>query len=139
MEIEFLDTEPYALHECTISWLESIIISEGKKVGAVHFVITHDEKVLEVNRDFLQHDYYTDIITFDYCRGKVVSGDIYISLDRVKDNAMQFSVSIDKELSRVLAHGVLHLCGYKDKTQAEAQEMRSKEDFYLEKRSEMFG
>ena len=84
-----------------------------------------------MNRDFLQHDYYTDIITFDYVKGKTISGDIFVSLQRIIDNANQHNKSFENELHRVLAHGLLHLCGYKDKTEEEEKLMRYKEDYYL--------
>ena len=87
--------------------------------------------MLKVNQDFLAHDYYTDIITFDYVKGKTISGDIFVSLPRIFDNASTLSKNFEDEFHRVLAHGILHLCGYKDKTEAEEKEMRSKEDFYL--------
>jgi rRNA maturation RNase YbeY len=86
-----------------------------------------------MNIDFLQHDYYTDIITFDYCEDGVVCGDLFISIDRVLDNSIELNTSYDSELKRVCVHGVLHLCGYKDKSDADEKEMRSKEDFYLQK------
>jgi rRNA maturation RNase YbeY len=86
---------------------------------------------LEINR-YLDHDYYTDIITFDYCKGKIISGDIFLSLQRVLDNASMLETKQEEELNRVLAHGILHLCGYKDKTEEEQKIMRSKEDYYIE-------
>ena len=89
--------------------------------------------MLKINQDYLQHDYYTDIITFDTVKGKTISGEIFVSLQRISDNASTLSKNYEEELRRVLAHGILHLCGYKDKTEAEEQEMRSKEDFYIKK------
>ncbi|EJG2144781.1 rRNA maturation RNase YbeY, partial [Elizabethkingia anophelis] len=88
---------------------------------------------LEINRQYLDHDYYTDIITFDYCKGKIISGDIFLSLQRVLDNASMLETKQEEELNRVLAHGILHLCGYKDKTEEEQKTMRSKEDYYIGK------
>jgi rRNA maturation RNase YbeY len=88
---------------------------------------------LEINRQYLDHDYYTDIITFDYCKGKIISGDIFLSLQRVLDNASMLETKQEEELNRVLAHGILHLCGYKDKTEEEQKIMRSKEDYYIGK------
>ncbi|EJG2132791.1 rRNA maturation RNase YbeY, partial [Elizabethkingia anophelis] len=85
------------------------------------------------NRQYLDHDYYTDIITFDYCKGKIISGDIFLSLQRVLDNASMLETKQEEELNRVLAHGILHLCGYKDKTEEEQKTMRSKEDYYIGK------
>lgn len=113
------------------AWLENIITSEQKKPGAVTYIFCDDEYLLQVNRDYLQHDYYTDIITFDYVKGKTISGDIFVSLPRVSENAFALSKDFDSELYRVLAHGILHLCGYKDKTEKEITEMRRKEDYYL--------
>lgn len=112
-------------------WLENLIISEEKKPGTINYIFCDDEHLLQVNRDFLQHDYYTDIITFDYVKGKTISGDIFVSLPRISDNASTLSKNPEEEFRRVLAHGILHLCGYKDKTEDEQREMRSKEDFYL--------
>ena len=105
-----------------------MIRREGLTPGEIVFVLTSDEAVLASNRQFLQHDTYTDIITFDYCEGKQVNGEILISLDRVKENAVKFGVSQGHELRRVMIHGVLHLCGYKDKSKRDAALMRNKED-----------
>ena len=114
--------------------LENIILSEGKKPGEINYIFCDDEYLLQVNREYLKHDYYTDIITFDYVKGKTISGDIFVSLPRIFDNAETLSKDFESEFFRVLAHGVLHLCGYKDKTDEEIAEMRSKEDYYLNKR-----
>ena len=111
--------------------LKEIILSEKRITGDISIVLTTDEYVLKVNQDFLQHDYYTDIITFDYCEGNMVSGDLIISLDRVMENSQIQLTSIKEELFRVVYHGVLHLCGYGDKTEKEIIEMRAKEAFYL--------
>ena len=115
----------------TKTWLQNIITSENKKLGEINYILCDDEYLLQVNRHFLQHDYYTDIITFDYVKGKTISADIFVSLPRISENASTLSKPFDSELHRVLAHGILHLCGYKDKTTEEASEMRRKEDFYL--------
>ena len=114
--------------------LEDIILSEGKKPGEINYIFCDDEYLLQVNREYLKHDYYTDVITFDYVKGKTISGDIFVSLPRIFDNAQTLSKDFESEFFRVLAHGVLHLCGYKDKTDEEIAEMRSKEDYYLNKR-----
>lgn len=114
--------------------LENIILSEGKKPGEINYIFCDDEYLLQVNREYLKHDYYTDVITFDYVKGKTISGDIFVSLPRIFDNAETLSKDFESEFFRVLAHGVLHLCGYKDKTDEEIAEMRSKEDYYLNKR-----
>lgn len=113
------------------SWIEKIITHEGKKLGDINYIFCDDEYLLKVNQDYLQHDYYTDIITFDYVKGKTISGDIFVSLQRIKDNAEQLGKDYASEFHRVLAHGVLHLCGYKDKSEADEKLMREKEDFYI--------
>ena len=112
-------------------WIEKIIISEEKKIGAINYIFFDDEYLLKINQDFLDHDYYTDIITFDQVRGKTISGEIFVSLQRIKDNASLISKNYEEEKKRVIAHGVLHLCGYKDKTEEQQKIMRAKEDFYL--------
>ncbi|MDX9749185.1 MAG: rRNA maturation RNase YbeY [Paludibacter sp.] len=98
------------------SWIQQVAAQHGKTAGDIAYLFCDDAKILEVNRQYLQHDYYTDIITFDYSTGKVISGDIYISLDTVETNALQYKCSFDKELHRVIIHGILHLCGYDDTT-----------------------
>jgi probable rRNA maturation factor len=110
------------------TWIKHIIELEKKKQGQVNFVFTTDEEVLKTNMEFLNHDTFTDIITFDYCEGATINGDIIISIERVKDNAEQFNVVFDEELKRVMIHGVLHLCGYKDKSAADELLMREKEN-----------
>lgn len=109
-------------------WIESVIISEGKKLEELSYIFCDDDYLLNLNKDYLQHDTYTDIITFDYCVGKILQGDIYISTERVEDNANSYGVSFEEELRRVIIHGVLHLCGYKDKTEKQSLLMRSKEE-----------
>lgn len=109
-------------------WLESIVISEGKTIGELSFVFCSDEYLLKINQDHLDHDTYTDIITFDYCLDGLINGEVYISTDRVKENAVSFRESEINELHRVMAHGVLHLCGYGDKSDEEALIMREKEN-----------
>ncbi len=131
IHLHFENIEPLKIPSSTLLWLENIIHSEQKKTGEINYIFCDDEYLLKVNQDFLQHDYYTDIITFDYVKGKMISGDIFVSLPRILDNACSLSKEFDSELHRVLAHGILHLCGYKDKTEEEVQLMRSKEDFYL--------
>jgi rRNA maturation RNase YbeY len=102
-----------------------------KKLGEINYIFCDDEYLLKVNQDYLDHDYYTDIITFDYVKGKTISGDIFVSLPRILDNASTLSQNFEEEFNRVLAHGILHLCGYKDKTEEEQTQMRAKEDFYI--------
>lgn len=129
----FYENLPETVNTKYISWLEDIILSEGKKLGEINYIFCDDEYLLKVNQDYLQHDYYTDIITFDYVKGKTISGEIFVSLQRISDNASTLSKNFEEELRRVLAHGVLHLSGYKDKSEEEEQLMRSREDFYLAK------
>lgn len=127
----FDDIDSIDISTKTTEWLQKLIIQEGKKVGKINYIFLSDDGLLQVNRDYLQHDYYTDVITFDYVKGKTISGDIYVSLPRISENAITHSKDFTSELHRVLAHGLLHLCGYKDKTDEDKTEMRSKEDFYL--------
>ena len=112
-------------------WIADAIATEGRKRGNITIIFCSDDYLLEINRRHLDHDYYTDIITFDYSEEDWVSGDLFISLDTVRTNAEEYRVSFGQELHRVIIHGVLHLCGYGDKSPAEAATMRSKEDFYL--------
>ena len=109
-------------------WIKDTAALYGKKVGDISYVLCTDERILEVNRQFLQHDYYTDIITFDYSEQDVISGDLFISLDTVKSNAEKFGESFEKELYRVIIHGILHLCGQNDKIPEEQAEMTRKEN-----------
>lgn len=127
----FEDVDPIEITTKTSEWLTKLITLEEKKIGKINYIFLSDEGLLKVNRDFLQHDYYTDIITFDYVKGKTISADIFVSLPRISDNAISHQKDFNSELHRVLAHGLLHLCGYKDKTDEEKSEMRNKEDFYL--------
>jgi probable rRNA maturation factor len=112
-------------------WLDTAAYLEGFEVGNLDYVFVTDDELLEMNKTYLDHDYYTDIITFDYTEGNVLAGDMFISTDRVKENAVEFGVSFEKELMRVCVHGLLHLCGYGDKTDNEINLMREKEDFYI--------
>ncbi|KFF09262.1 rRNA maturation RNase YbeY [Chryseobacterium luteum] len=118
-------------------WLEDIILSEEKKLGEINYIFCDDEYLLKINQDYLQHDYYTDIITFDYVKGKTISGEIFVSLQRISDNSSTLAKDYEEELKRVLAHGILHLAGYKDKTEEEEKEMRRMEDLYLAKFKEL--
>ncbi|MFM6935062.1 MAG: rRNA maturation RNase YbeY [Flavobacteriales bacterium] len=115
------------------SYLKDLVVTENLIPGDISIVLCSDEYLLKVNQDFLNHDYYTDIITFDYCEGKFVNGDLMISLDRVKDNALSENTLFSEEFYRVVFHGVLHLCGFKDKSPKDIKEMRMKESFYLSK------
>ncbi|MCB9188483.1 MAG: rRNA maturation RNase YbeY [Flavobacteriales bacterium] len=116
-------------------WINNTIKTEGKKPSDITYIFCSDQYILDLNRSSLNHDYYTDIITFDYCEAKEISGDLFISIDTVQDNAKSLGVNFIDELHRVMIHGVLHLCGYKDKSKKEAQTMREKEDYYLNLRS----
>lgn len=109
-------------------WLSRIIVSEGKNEGEISYVFCDDEYLLKMNIQYLHHDTLTDIISFDYSMGKEISGDIFISVERVKENATDYGVLFDEEMKRVMAHGVLHYCGYKDKTEEDERVMRSKEE-----------
>lgn len=112
----------------TTNWIKSVVETHGKRVGDISYIFCSDEKILEVNNQYLQHDYYTDIITFDYSEGKIVSGDIFISLDTVKSNSEEFKTNYLEELHRIMIHGVLHLCGVNDKTDKERAYMTECED-----------
>lgn len=108
-------------------WIDAVIESEGKEPGEINYIFCDDEYLHNINMQYLNHDTLTDIISFDYCIDDLISGDIFVSIERVQDNAKDYEVSFNEELLRVLAHGVLHYCGYKDKTEDEALLMRSKE------------
>jgi rRNA maturation RNase YbeY len=115
-------------------WLKKLAENEGFKISELSYIFMDDEALLRINIEYLQHDTYTDIITFDNSEKKgKIEGDIFISVDRVNENATKFKVDFETELRRVLAHGLLHLCGYKDKKKDEETLMRAKEDFYLNK------
>ncbi len=129
----FYENLPESVNTDYTAWLEDIILSEEKKPGEINYIFCDDDYLLKVNQDYLQHDYYTDIITFDYVKGRTISGEIFVSLQRISDNASTLSKNYEEELRRVLAHGILHLCGYKDKTEEEEKQMREKEDHYLAK------
>lgn len=114
--------------ESVKGWMQRVIASHGKREGSIHVIFCSDERILAINQSFLQHDYYTDIITFDTGVGEVVAGDVYISLDTVTSNASLLATAPDQELLRVIIHGVLHLCGYPDKQPEEAANMRLLEE-----------
>lgn len=117
------------------NWIKKVVEKEQKSVGSINYIFVSDEYLLKLNNESLNHDYYTDIITFDYTEKSVLSGDLFISIDRVKDNAKQLNISFIDELHRVMIHGVLHLCGYGDKSSKEEKIMREKEDFSLNLRN----
>lgn len=114
--------------EAFAAWLGNVIVSEDKKEGEINYVFCDDEYLHKINVEYLQHDTLTDIISFDYSMGNELNGDIFVSIERVEDNAADFNVSFDEELKRVLVHGILHYCGYKDKGDVEELVMRAKED-----------
>ncbi|MNF37612.1 Endoribonuclease YbeY [compost metagenome] len=109
-------------------WLSNVIESEKKKEGEINYIFCDDEYLHKINLEYLNHDTLTDIISFDYTMGNELNGDIFVSVERVKDNALDFNVSFDEELRRVLVHGLLHYCGYKDKSEEDELKMRAKED-----------
>jgi probable rRNA maturation factor len=109
-------------------WLSAVIESEEKTEGEINYIFCDDEYLLKMNVEFLDHDTLTDIISFDYTMGSLISGDIFISVERVRENAQEYGVAFDEELKRVMAHGILHYCGYKDKTEEDSALMRAKEE-----------
>lgn len=118
----------------TVSWLKSVANEEEQQLQAVSYIFCSDEYLLEINKEYLKHFDYTDVITFQYHEaGEGVQGDCFISIDRVKENADTFAVDFEQELKRVIVHGMLHLLGYADKTDSQRAQMRSKEDYYLDK------
>jgi probable rRNA maturation factor len=124
-------TLPRLLKRRIGNWIKKVIVDEGKKSGEISFIFCSDSYLLEVNKKYLNHDYFTDIITFDYVENNVINGDIFVSVDRVRENAIEFKTTFANELNRILIHGVLHLLGYKDKTKMDKSIMTDKEDFYL--------
>ncbi|MFD0940346.1 rRNA maturation RNase YbeY [Pedobacter boryungensis] len=133
----FTENIQYTLRHKTLirNWIEATIITEGYQLSELNFILCSDEYLLRINQDYLQHDDYTDVITFDNSEElKTIVGDIFISLDRIKENAVNFKSTTLDELCRVMIHGTLHLLGYKDKTKAAKTLMTAKEDFYLAKR-----
>lgn len=117
------------------SWISKVISSENCKEGEINYIFCDDDYLLDINQKYLDHDTLTDIISFDYSVGKELHGDIYISVDRVKENAKDFEVDFKDEIRRVMVHGVLHYCGYKDKSKEDKKLMRSKEDHYIKQGS----
>ncbi len=131
MAIQFYNediTMPSFRKTDTKEWIKKIADSYGKKVGDVSYIFCNDEKILEVNRTYLQHDYYTDIISFDYTEGNRISGDLFISVDTVRSNAEEFKQDFDTELHRVIIHGILHLCGINDQSPEERANMIEQEN-----------
>lgn len=118
----------------TTEWIKCVAAEYGKQVGEIAYIFCSDEKILEVNRQYLEHDYYTDIITFDYCEGNRLSGDLFISLDTVRTNAEAFGSTYEEELHRVIIHGILHLCGIDDKGEGQRAVMEAAENRALSMR-----
>lgn len=112
-------------------WLRLAAESEIRTLGDINIIFCSDNYILDINQKFLQHDYFTDIITFDYCEGERLNGDLFISVDSVRENAVEYGEEFDRELARVMVHGILHLIGYDDHTAKDQKLMRSKEDYYL--------
>lgn len=123
---------PSIKKRATTQWIRNVAATYGRTVGEVGYLFVDDEKILEVNREYLGHDYYTDVITFDYDEGTTVNGDIVISLDTVRSNAEQFGKDYDEELHRVIIHGILHLCGINDKGPGERELMEAAENRALQ-------
>ena len=121
----------------TRNWLKLVAGSEIRKIGDINIIFCSDNYILDVNMKYLQHDYFTDIITFDYCEGDRLSGDLFISIDTVKDNAQYYGTEFSDELNRVIVHGVLHLVGYDDHTEPDQVQMREKENYYLKLREKV--
>lgn len=116
-------------------WITNSIQEEKFSIGELSFIFTTDENLIEINQQYLDHDTFTDVITFDYCEGDIISGEIYISIERIRENAVQFSQGEFEELHRVMIHGVLHLCRYGDKGADQKSQMTRKEDYYLSLRT----
>lgn len=138
MSINFYTEEISGLHLSRAglrAWIKAVIGEERKKTGDISFIFCSDEYLLRINQQYLEHDYYTDIITFDDVSGDLISGDIFISVDRVRENAEVYGQSFSDELHRIIIHGVLHLLGYKDKEPEQKEIMTGKEDYYLSVRS----
>ena len=112
-------------------WLRLVAESEIRRIGDISIIFCSDNYILDVNQKYLQHDYFTDIITFDYCEADKISGDLFISIDSVKENSIEYGTEFDEELNRVIVHGILHLIGYDDHSDDDVKEMRSKENYYL--------
>lgn len=139
MAIQFSIETKYSLKNRMLlkRWMKAVLENKGKKLGNLYFILCDDDFLLKINRQFLKHDYYTDIITFDYTEDGIIAGDLFISIDRVRDNATALQVSEHEELMRVMIHGVLHLLGLKDKSDEEAKQMRKAEEECLELLKEM--
>jgi len=128
----FEDIQPFSIHKNSITkYINSLIVNELKECGNISVIFCSDKYLLEMNKQYLSHDYYTDIITFDYVEQNIISGDLFISFERIKDNADELDIELIREVYRVVFHGVLHLVGYNDKTDEEQKVMTEKENYYL--------
>lgn len=130
----------YNLKEKTAlkNWIKGTIQTEKCQVGAINFIFTSDKYLLSINKEYLSHDYYTDIVTFNYVENKTINGDIFISIQTVENNSKRFNVTFLEELHRVMIHGILHLIGYDDQNDEEKARMREKENYYLERLKNLF-
>lgn len=128
--VEDIEIPPFEQNRIS-NWIKQTAVFYDKKAGDINYIFCSDKRILEVNRQFLQHDYYTDIITFDYSRKNIISGDIFISIDTVKSNAQENNIEPKEELKRIIIHGILHLCGQNDKTPIDKAEMTRKENLAL--------
>ena len=133
IEYQYIESDEITNSDAISLWLTNVIKEEGKQIGELVYVLCKDEYLLEKNIQFLDHNTLTDIITFDYCEGEIVNGDILISTERVEENSKTYKVNYLTELHRVIVHGLLHLLGYKDKNEKDAKTMREKENYYLNK------
>lgn len=132
IEVFFEDIQPKKIKKRHINnAIKYLINNEIKELGNLSIILCSDNYLLKINREYLKHDYYTDIITFNYVEGNRISGDLFISIERIKENSVEYNTTLIKELYRVMFHGVLHLIGYNDKTADEKKVMREKEDYYL--------
>ena len=129
----FFEDTDFLFKKKTINnkWLKLVAESEIRRVGQINIIFCSDNYILDINQQYLQHDYFTDIITFDYCEGDVLAGDLFISVDTVRENAIEYGTEFEDELNRVIVHGVLHLIGYDDHCDEDITQMRKKEDYYL--------
>ena len=132
IDFQYISTEKISTENIS-NWLKDVTTKEGKEIGELVYVFCNDDYLIEKNIQFLKHDTLTDVITFDYCNEEIISGDILISTERVKENALKYEVDFLTELHRVMVHGLLHLLGYQDKNEKNAKKMREKENYYLNK------
>jgi rRNA maturation RNase YbeY len=130
IDFQYINTDKISTKDIS-NWLKDVTTKEGKEIGELVYVFCNDDYLIEKNIQFLKHDTLTDVITFDYCNEGIISGDILISTERVKENALKYEVDFLTELHRVMVHGLLHLLGYKDKSESDTALMREKENYYL--------